>query len=76
VICDGGITRGTHVLKALSVGAKACSGGRLYLYALAAAGEDGVARAIALLRAEMERGMKLMGAKTLSDLGPQNLRWR
>jgi L-lactate dehydrogenase (cytochrome) len=39
VICDGGITRGTHVLKALSVGAKACSGGRLYLYALAAAGQ-------------------------------------
>ena len=76
VICDGGITRGTHVLKALSVGAKACSGGRLYLYALAAAGEDGVTRAIALLRAEMERGMKLMGAKTLADLGPHNLRWR
>ncbi|MGH6634485.1 MAG: alpha-hydroxy-acid oxidizing protein, partial [Sphingopyxis sp.] len=76
VICDGGITRGTHVLKALSVGAKACSGGRLYLYALAAAGEDGVARAIALLRAEMERGMKLMGARTLADLGPHNLRWR
>jgi L-lactate dehydrogenase (cytochrome) len=40
VICDGGITRGTHVLKALSVGAKACSGGRLYLYALAAAGQN------------------------------------
>ena len=38
VICDGGISRGTHVLKALSVGAKARSGGRLYLYALAAAG--------------------------------------
>ncbi|HEY0595180.1 alpha-hydroxy acid oxidase, partial [Sphingopyxis sp.] len=76
VICDGGITRGTHVLKALSVGARACSGGRLYLYALAAAGEDGVARAIALLRAEMERGMKLMGARTLADLGPHNLRWR
>ena len=76
VICDGGITRGTHVLKALSVGAKACSGGRLYLYALGAAGEDGVARAIALLRAEMERGMKLMGARTLADLGPHNLRWR
>src|SRR3546814_5443071 len=52
LIWDGGITRGTHVLKALSVGAKACSGGRLYLYALAAAGEDGVARAIALLRSE------------------------
>ena len=76
VICDGGITRGTHVLKALSVGAKACSGGRLYLYALAAAGEDGVARAIALLRAEMERGMKLMGAKSLASLSRDNLRWR
>ena len=64
------------MLKALSVGAKACSGGRLYLYALAAAGEDGVTRAIRLLRAEMERGMKLMGAKTLADLSRDNLRWR
>lgn len=76
VICDGGITRGTHVLKALSVGAKACSGGRLYLYALAAAGEDGVARALALLRAEIERGLKLMGARSLDDLARGNLRWR
>jgi L-lactate dehydrogenase (cytochrome) len=42
VICDGGISRGTHVLKALSMGAKACSGGRFYLYALAAAGQAGV----------------------------------
>jgi L-lactate dehydrogenase (cytochrome) len=50
VICDGGITRGTHVLKALSVGAKACSGGRLYLYALAAAGQAGVERALENLR--------------------------
>jgi L-lactate dehydrogenase (cytochrome) len=64
------------VLKALSVGAKACSGGRLYLYALAAAGEDGVARALTLLRAEMERGMKLMGAKSLADLSRDNLCWR
>jgi isopentenyl diphosphate isomerase/L-lactate dehydrogenase-like FMN-dependent dehydrogenase len=46
VICDGGITRGTHVLKALSLGAKARSGGRLYLYALAAAGQAGVERAL------------------------------
>src|SRR6202008_867698 len=46
VMCDGGITRGTHVLKALSVGAKACSGGRFYLYALAAAGQFGVERAL------------------------------
>src|SRR6266516_1676901 len=45
VICDGGIRRGTHVLKALSLGAKACAGGRLYLFALAAAGQAGVERA-------------------------------
>jgi L-lactate dehydrogenase (cytochrome) len=76
VICDGGITRGTHVLKALSVGAKACSGGRLYLYALAAAGQPGVARAVGLLRDEIIRGMKLMGAKNIQDLTRANLRWR
>jgi len=76
VICDGGITRGTHVLKALSVGAKACSGGRLYLYALAAAGQPGVERAVAKLHAEIERGMKLMGVKKLGELGRGNLRWR
>jgi L-lactate dehydrogenase (cytochrome) len=76
VICDGGITRGTHVLKALSLGAKACSGGRLYLYALAAAGQPGVARAIGNLRSEIERGMRLMGAQSTADLGRSNLRWR
>ena len=42
VVCEGGIRRGTHVLKALSLGAKACSGGRMYLYALAAGGQKGV----------------------------------
>jgi L-lactate dehydrogenase (cytochrome) len=76
VICDGGVRRGTHVLKALSVGAKACSGGRLYLYALAAAGQPGVERAMGRLREEIERGMKLMGARTLADLNRGNLRWR
>ena len=76
VICDGGITRGSHVLKALSVGAKACSGGRLYLYALAAAGQAGVERALGNLQAEIVRDMKLMGAKSVADLGRRNLRWR
>ena len=76
VICDGGIQRGTHVLKALSVGAKACSGGRLYLYALAAAGEVGVAQAISNLRTEIERGMKLMGVRSVAELGRHNLRYR
>ena len=76
VICDGGVRRGTHVLKALSVGAKAASGGRLYLYALAAAGEDGVERAVTILEQEIERGMRLMGAKSVGDLSRENLRWR
>ena len=76
VICDGGITRGTHVLKALSVGAKACSGGRLYLYALAAAGQAGVERALQNLRAEIERDMKLMGCRSVDRLSRDNLRWR
>jgi len=76
VICDGGITRGTHILKALSVGAKACSGGRLYLYALAAAGQPGVERALSLLHAELVRDMKLMGCKSISDLHRGNLRYR
>ena len=76
VICDGGIQRGTHVLKALSVGAKACSGGRWYLYALAAAGEQGVTQALTNLQAELLRDMKLMGARSLADLGRHNLRYR
>ncbi len=76
IICDGGVTRGTHVLKALSMGATAASGGRLYLYALAAAGEAGVERAISKLHDEIARGMRLMGAQKLSDLGRGNLRWR
>lgn len=76
IICDGGIQRGTHILKALSAGANGCSGGRLYLYALAAAGQDGVERSLGNLRAEIMRGMKLMGRTRLDQLGPDNLRWR
>lgn len=76
VICDGGIRRGTHILKALSVGAKACSGGRAYLYALAAAGQPGVERALGLLRDELVRDLKLMGCRSLADLGRHNLRYR
>ena len=76
VICEGGIQRGTHVLKALSVGAKACSGGRLYLYSLAAAGQAGVERALSILRTEIERDMKLMGVTSVDQLCRENLRFR
>lgn len=73
IIVDGGVRRGTHVLKALAMGATACSGGRLYLYALAAAGTAGVRRAMTLLRAEIERDMLLMGCRSVADLDPSNL---
>jgi L-lactate dehydrogenase (cytochrome) len=76
VICDGGIRRGTHVLKALATGAAAASGGRLYLYALSAAGEAGVERAIAILREEIERGMRLMGVRSVAELNRDMLRRR
>ena len=68
VILDGGIRRGTHVLKALAMGATACSGGRMYLYALAGAGPAGVERAMELLRAEIERDMLLMGCRSVAEL--------
>ena len=64
------------MLKALSIGAKACSGGRLYLYALAAAGQAGVERALGQYKAELERDMKLMGCTKISDLSRSNLRFR
>lgn len=74
IICDGGIRRGTHIIKALAMGAKACSFGRPYLYGLAAGGHDGVVRALELLKAELERGMALLGCKTVAEIGPQHLR--
>jgi L-lactate dehydrogenase (cytochrome) len=76
VICDGGVRRGTHVLKALAAGATCASGGRLYLYALAAAGQPGVERAVGILREEIERGMKLMGVTRVDQLNRERLRWR
>jgi len=76
VILDGGIRRGTHVLKALAAGAKACSGGRMYLYALAAAGQPGVERALQNLKTEIERDMKLLGVSRISQLNREMLRFR
>jgi len=73
---DGGAQRGTHVLKALSLGAKAVGVGRYYLYPLAAAGQAGVERALGLLKAELERDMKLMGCTSVDQLSRSNLRFR
>ena len=76
IILDSGVQRGTHVLKALSLGAKAVSGGRFYLYPLAAAGQPGVERALGLMRDEIERGMRLMGCTSTDQLSRGNLRFR
>ncbi len=76
IICDGGIRRGTHILKALAAGATACSGGHMYLYALAAGGQAGVEKALANLYSEVVRDMKLMGITRLDQLTRGHLRYR
>ena len=76
VVLDSGIQRGSHVLKALSLGAKAVGGGRFYLYALAAAGGKGVERALQIMHEEIERDMRLMGVSSVKQLSRDNLRFR
>jgi L-lactate dehydrogenase (cytochrome) len=76
IICDGGIRRGNHVVKALALGANACSIGRGYLFALAAGGQPGVERALTLLRAEVERTMALAGCDSVRKLGRSHVRQR
>src|SRR5262249_3846286 len=76
VLMDGGVQRRAHVLKALSCGAKAVGVGRYYLFPLAAAGQAGVERALGLMRAEIERDMKLMGCTSIGQLSRDNLRFR
>ena len=76
ILFDSGIQRGTHVIKALSLGAKAVGIGRMYLYALAAAGQLGVERSLQLMHDELERNMKLMGCSKIDNLTPENLRFR
>ncbi len=76
VLMDGGVQRGTHVLKALSLGAKAVGIGRYYLFPLAASGEAGVVRALSLMREELVRDMTLMGCTSIAELTRENLRFR
>lgn len=76
VMMDGGVRRGTHVSKALSLGAKAVGLGRYYLFPLAVAGQPGVERALSLMRAEIERDMRLLGCRSVADLSRDNLRFR
>jgi isopentenyl diphosphate isomerase/L-lactate dehydrogenase-like FMN-dependent dehydrogenase len=68
ILLDGGIRRGTDIVKALCLGARAVLCGRAYAYGLAAAGEDGVNRAIEILRADLDRTMRLLGCASVADL--------
>ena len=70
VLLDGGIRRGSDVVKALALGARAVLIGRAYAYGLAAAGEPGVQRAVDILRADIIRTMKLLGCASVRDLDP------
>tara|TARA_B100000959_G_scaffold80427_1_gene85718 strand:- start:509 stop:1657 length:1149 start_codon:yes stop_codon:yes gene_type:complete len=76
VILDGGVRRGTHVLKALSLGAKACSFGKGYLFALSAAGEKGVEAILKKMKDEIKRDMILMGCRSVNDLNKSKLRFK
>ena len=76
VFIDSGFRRGTDIIKALALGARACLIGRPYLYGLTAGGEAGVARTIEILRSELERDMALMGITSIAGITPDCLRRR
>jgi (S)-mandelate dehydrogenase len=73
LLVDGGVRRGIDVLKAIALGADAVLIGRAALYGLAAAGQAGVARAIDILREEIDRDLGLLGAASIGDVGPDFL---
>jgi L-lactate dehydrogenase (cytochrome) len=74
VILDGGIRRGAHALKALALGARACSIGRPYLYGLSAGGQAGVTKALDILKSELVRAMQLSGCTDVRNIDPQLVR--
>jgi len=69
IICDGGVRRGSDIVKAVALGARACMAGRAYLYGLGAAGERGVDHVLGLLDADLRRTMALVGASGVAELG-------
>jgi isopentenyl diphosphate isomerase/L-lactate dehydrogenase-like FMN-dependent dehydrogenase len=73
VLIDGGIRRGTDIFKALAIGADGICIGRPYLWGLSAFGEDGVAKVLDILRAELTRIMKFAGTPTLQDIKNSSL---
>jgi L-lactate dehydrogenase (cytochrome) len=73
LICDGGIRRGSDIVKAIALGASACTLGRSYLYGLGAAGEPGIERVLTMLTDDMTRTMALCGVRTISEITPELL---
>ncbi len=76
IYCDGGVRRGSDVVKALALGARACMIGRPYLYALAVGGEAGVDRILEWYRDGIARTLALLGAKSIQELSPDHVEWR
>jgi len=76
IILDGGVRRGTHVLKALAAGAKACSFGKMFLFSLSSGGQKGVEKLLQNMKNEIYRNMVLMGCKSLKDLDSTKLIYR
>ena len=76
VICDGGVRRGSDVIKAVSLGARACMIGRPYLYALAAGGERGVGLVLRWFDEGIRRNLALVGCPQIEDLSPDFVEWR
>jgi len=74
VILEGGVRRGVHVLKALSLGATACSAGRPYLFGLGAGGEAGVDRALEIFRSDIERDMRILGCRNVGEVDSARIR--
>ena len=76
IIVDGGIRRGTHVLKALALGATACSFGKAFLYALSAGGQQGVEMLLKRMKEEITRDMILLGCKTIKEIDKNKIIYR
>ena len=75
VFMDSGIRRGSDVVKALALGANAVMVGRSTLYGVAAGGEAGAARALEIYRDEISRNIALLGCRSVTELGPQYLKF-
>jgi L-lactate dehydrogenase (cytochrome) len=73
IICDGGVRRGSDIVKAVALGATACMAGRAYLYGLAAGGEPGVDKILGLIADDVRRTMALLGVTRISDITPEYL---